>query len=170
MNKPSQTPREQCNTSGTKKNDVEPTIEVDNLNPFDVLNSVENDVDLGTNDGNSDLASKKTNSRKVTLVDDEGKPLENVDSSDDHDSEDEVEYYVNGDNDFDLYDDDMYEDQDIPDKIQDICDNLDIKVRGCKKKYLFLFLLQCSYFVYIPLKKLFCLCNGRKCETHLNPL
>ncbi|GKE88492.1 hypothetical protein Tco_1565967, partial [Tanacetum coccineum] len=44
------------------------------------------------------------------------------------------ESYVNGDYDFDPYDDDMYEGQDIPDKIQDICDNLDIKVRGRKKK------------------------------------
>ncbi|GKA62889.1 retrovirus-related pol polyprotein from transposon TNT 1-94 [Tanacetum coccineum] len=99
---------------------------------------------------------------KVTLVDDEGKPLTKVDSSGDHDSEDEVasvdndmtnflaskkvdygtnslleqwkESYLNGDYDFDPYDDDMYGGQDIPDKIQDICDNLDIKVRGRKKK------------------------------------
>ncbi|GJS48007.1 copia protein [Tanacetum coccineum] len=34
----------------------------------------------------------------------------------------------------DPYDDDIYEGQDIPDKIQDICDNLDIKVRGRKKR------------------------------------
>ncbi|GJU35439.1 hypothetical protein Tco_1183793 [Tanacetum coccineum] len=40
MKKPSQTPR-----------DAELTIEVSNTNPFDVLNSVENDVDLGTNGG-----------------------------------------------------------------------------------------------------------------------
>ncbi|GKF59734.1 hypothetical protein Tco_0176520, partial [Tanacetum coccineum] len=40
------------------------------------------------------------------------------------------ESYVNGDYDFDPYDDDMYEDQDIPDKIQDICDNFDITLRG----------------------------------------
>ncbi|GKE70000.1 RNA-directed DNA polymerase, eukaryota [Tanacetum coccineum] len=128
--------------SGNKKKDVEPTIEVSNSNPFDVLNSVENDVDLGTNGGTSNLASKKANSsgsssRNVTLVDDEGKPLTKVDSSGDHDSEDEVasvdndmanflaskkdgygtnslleqwkESYVNGDYDFDPYDDDMYE-------------------------------------------------------------
>ncbi|GJV42091.1 hypothetical protein Tco_1420531 [Tanacetum coccineum] len=139
---------------------------VSNSNPFDVLNSVENDVDLGTNGETSNLASKKTNSSgslfwnvesssisttplvekidkierliidgKVTLVDDKGKPLTKVDSSGDHDSEDEVasvdndmanflaskkvgygtnslleqwkESYVNGDYDFDPYDDDM---------------------------------------------------------------
>ncbi|GKB67652.1 hypothetical protein Tco_0929064 [Tanacetum coccineum] len=69
------------NTSGNKKKYAEPTIEVSNSNPFDVLNSVENNVDLGTNGGTSN---------PVTLVDDEGKPLTKVDSSGDHDSEDEV--------------------------------------------------------------------------------
>ncbi|GJU58812.1 hypothetical protein Tco_1236578 [Tanacetum coccineum] len=181
------------NTSGNQKKDAEPTIEVSNSNQLDVLNSVENDVDLGTNDGTSNLASKKTNSSgssfwnvessststtpiveninrierliidvKVTLMDDEGKPLAKVDSSGDYDSEDKVasvdnemanflaskkvgygtnslleqwkETYGNDDYDFDPYDDDMYEGQDIPDKIQSICDNLDIKVRGRKKK------------------------------------
>ncbi|GKB31579.1 hypothetical protein Tco_0870980 [Tanacetum coccineum] len=37
------------NTSRNKKKDVEPTKKVSNSNAFDVLNSVENDVDLGTN-------------------------------------------------------------------------------------------------------------------------
>ncbi|GJV47863.1 hypothetical protein Tco_1438075 [Tanacetum coccineum] len=66
---------------------------------------------------------------KVTLLDDASKPLAKVDSSGDHDSEDE-ETYENDDYDFHPYDDDMYEGQDIPDKIQATCDNLDIKVRG----------------------------------------
>ncbi|GJY55847.1 hypothetical protein Tco_0454962 [Tanacetum coccineum] len=98
----------------------------------------------------------------ATFVDDEGKPLTKVDSSDDHDSDDEVasvdndmsnflaskdvgyginslleqwnESYENEEYDYDPYDDDIYEGQDIPDKIQDICDNLDIKVRCRKKK------------------------------------
>ncbi|GKA96438.1 hypothetical protein Tco_0818533 [Tanacetum coccineum] len=42
--------------------------------------------------------------------------------------------YKNGDYDEDPYDDDMYEGQGIPNKIQDICNNLDIRVRGRKKK------------------------------------
>ncbi|GJS06881.1 hypothetical protein Tco_0363677 [Tanacetum coccineum] len=99
---------------------------------------------------------------KVTLLDDASKPLAKVDSSGDHDSEDEVasvdnemtnflayekvgygtnslleqwkETYENDEYDFDPYDDDMYQGQDIRDKIQAICDNLDIKVRGRKKK------------------------------------
>ncbi|GJV83329.1 hypothetical protein Tco_1523227 [Tanacetum coccineum] len=98
---------------------------------------------------------------KVTLVDDEGKPLEKVFSSGDYDSEDEVasvdhemasffakkdrygtqslleqwkESYENGDFEYDPYDDDMYEGQELPDKLQAICDNLDIKVMGRNKK------------------------------------
>ncbi|GJS29083.1 hypothetical protein Tco_0489703 [Tanacetum coccineum] len=51
-----------ANTSGNKKNDVEPTKKVSNSNPFDVLNSVENDVDLGTNGRTSNLVSKEPNS------------------------------------------------------------------------------------------------------------
>ncbi|GKC68034.1 hypothetical protein Tco_1100632 [Tanacetum coccineum] len=35
---------------------------------------------------------------------------------------------------YDSYDDDMYEGQEIPENIQTICDNFDIKVRGRKKK------------------------------------
>ncbi|GKF43189.1 hypothetical protein Tco_0129741 [Tanacetum coccineum] len=54
---------------------------------------------------------------KVTLVDDEGKPLEKVDSSGDHDSEDEKDTYENVDYDYDPYDDDMYEGQELPDKL-----------------------------------------------------
>nr|GEW72365.1 hypothetical protein [Tanacetum cinerariifolium] len=92
----------------------------------------------------------------ATLVDDDDKLLTMVVSSSDHDSEDEVasvdndmanflaskdvgygtnslleqwkESYGGGEYDYDPYDDDIYEGQDIPDKIKDICDNLDIKV------------------------------------------
>ncbi|GJW05326.1 hypothetical protein Tco_1564182 [Tanacetum coccineum] len=71
------------NTSENKKNDVEHTKKVSNSNPFDVLNSVDNDVDLGTNEGTSNLVSKEPNSSGssfwnvessstiATLVDDE---------------------------------------------------------------------------------------------------
>nr|GEY98186.1 hypothetical protein CTI12_AA498410 [Tanacetum cinerariifolium] len=50
------------NTSGNKKKDVESTKEVSNSNLFDVLNSVKNDVDLGTNWETSNLASKEASS------------------------------------------------------------------------------------------------------------
>ncbi|GJU59709.1 hypothetical protein Tco_1237475 [Tanacetum coccineum] len=115
MKKPSQTPR------GVPVGPKVGFKPVSNSNPFDVLNLVENDVDLGTNGGTPNLISIKTNSSgflsgnmessstsntpivakfdkierliiegKVTLVDDEGKPLKKVDSSGDHDSEDEI--------------------------------------------------------------------------------
>ncbi|GJZ14512.1 hypothetical protein Tco_0550189 [Tanacetum coccineum] len=42
--------------------------------------------------------------------------------------------YGNGDYDDDPYDDDMYEGQDRSQELQAICDNLDIRVRGRKKK------------------------------------
>ncbi|GKB20840.1 hypothetical protein Tco_0854763 [Tanacetum coccineum] len=98
---------------------------------------------------------------KVTLVYDEGKPLEKVESLGDYGSEDEFalfdnemarffarkdgygtnslleqwkESYENDDYDYDPYDDDMYEGQEFPDKIKSICDNLDIKVKGRRKK------------------------------------
>ncbi|GJY17491.1 hypothetical protein Tco_0388982 [Tanacetum coccineum] len=42
--------------------------------------------------------------------------------------------YGDADYDYDPYGDDMYEGHEIPDKIQSICDNFIIEVRGCKKK------------------------------------
>ncbi|GJU98072.1 hypothetical protein Tco_1327343 [Tanacetum coccineum] len=143
--------------------DAEPTKKVSKSNSFDVLNSVENDVDLGTNGETSNLTNKKTNSNGSSFWNAESSStMKRVDSSGDHDSDDEVasvdndmanflaskdvgygtnslleqwkESNGNGEYDYDPYDDDMYEVQDIPDKIQDICDNLDIKVRCRKKK------------------------------------
>ncbi|GJU11144.1 hypothetical protein Tco_1133540 [Tanacetum coccineum] len=149
-----------ANISGNKKKGVEPTKEVSTSNSFDVLNSVDNYGELGTNGGTSNLDSNRANSSgssfwnvetsststtpiidkigkieklimdgKVTLVDDDGIPLKKLiirvimirDSIE------------NGDYDEDPYDDDMYEGHDIPNKIQDICDNLDIRVRGLAK-------------------------------------
>ncbi|GKB84247.1 hypothetical protein Tco_0956519 [Tanacetum coccineum] len=98
---------------------------------------------------------------KVTLVDDDGKPLEKVASSCDYDSEDEVasvdndmvkflakkdgygtqslleqwmKSYKNGDYGYDPYDDDMYEGRDISEELHAICDKLDITIRGRRNK------------------------------------
>ncbi|GJY83695.1 putative reverse transcriptase domain-containing protein [Tanacetum coccineum] len=128
-----------ANTSRNKKKNMKPTKEVSKLNPFDVLTSVENDVNLGINEGTANLASQEANSSKSLFWN--GKPLENVSYSGDYDSEDEValvhnemtsflakkdgygtqslleqwkESYENGDYEYDPYDDDMYEGQDIP--------------------------------------------------------
>ncbi|GJX38655.1 heat shock 70 kDa protein 16 [Tanacetum coccineum] len=143
---------------------IEPTKAVSMSNPFDVLTSVKNDVELGANGGTSNLASQEANSSgssfwnvdssspsttpiiekidkiekliidgKVTVVDDEGKPLEKVVSSGDYDTEDESlleqwkKSYKNDDYEYDPYDDDVYEG---PDKLQAFCDNLDILKLG----------------------------------------
>ncbi|GKD47305.1 hypothetical protein Tco_1271950 [Tanacetum coccineum] len=99
---------------------------------------------------------------QAILVDEAGNPLKKIEYPSDYDSEDEVasvdndmahsmaservgfgtqslleqwrDSYGNGDYDKDPYDDDMYEGQDLPQEIQAICDNLDIRVRGRKKK------------------------------------
>ncbi|GJX77152.1 nucleotide-diphospho-sugar transferase [Tanacetum coccineum] len=55
VKKPSQTSR------GVLKG-VEPTIEVSNSNPFDVLNSVDNDVEFGTNGGTTNLVNNEATS------------------------------------------------------------------------------------------------------------
>nr|GEY58181.1 hypothetical protein [Tanacetum cinerariifolium] len=44
-------------SSDNKKKGVEPNIEVSNANPFEVLNSVDNDVELGTNEGTTNLVN-----------------------------------------------------------------------------------------------------------------
>ncbi|GJS76916.1 zinc finger, CCHC-type containing protein [Tanacetum coccineum] len=62
--------KDNVNISGNKKKDVESTKEVNNLNPFEF--------------------EKLIIDGKVTLMDDEGKPLKKIDYSGDHDSEDEV--------------------------------------------------------------------------------
>ncbi|GJY40837.1 zinc finger, CCHC-type containing protein [Tanacetum coccineum] len=95
---------------------------------------------------------------KCVFVDDDGKPLKKVDYSGVQGSKDEVEIVDNemtsflsskssgvgydtkslleqwretyGNNDYDPYDDDMYESYEIPDNIQSICDNLNIKRRN----------------------------------------
>ncbi|GJU14098.1 hypothetical protein Tco_1136494 [Tanacetum coccineum] len=124
-----------ANTSGNNKKDVEPTKEVSNSNPFVVLNLVLNDED----NINTTLIVEKIGKLEQliidgigTLFDDDGKPLKRVDYPDDHDSDDEV---CSIDNDMDRS---MAtktigfgtQSQDLPDKLQDICNNLDIRVRG----------------------------------------
>nr|GEW24564.1 hypothetical protein [Tanacetum cinerariifolium] len=46
-------------SSGNKKKGVEPTIEVSNSNSFDALNSVDNDVEFGTNGGTTNLGNSE---------------------------------------------------------------------------------------------------------------
>ncbi|GKD95053.1 hypothetical protein Tco_1374890, partial [Tanacetum coccineum] len=67
---------------------------------------------------------------KVTLLNDEGKPLKKDGYSTQSLLEQLKESYENDEYKYDLYEDDMYEGYEIPNKIQAICDYLDIKVRG----------------------------------------
>ncbi|GKA04460.1 hypothetical protein Tco_0683580 [Tanacetum coccineum] len=62
-----------ASSSGNKKKGVEPTIEVSNSNPFDVLNSVDNDVEFGTNGGTTNLVNNGATSS--------GSSFMNVDNS-----------------------------------------------------------------------------------------
>nr|GEV27138.1 hypothetical protein [Tanacetum cinerariifolium] len=100
-------------------------------------------------------------SGQAIIVDKDGNPLKMVEFLGEYDSEDDVasidndmapfmafkrgfgtqslleqwrDLYGNGDYDDDLYDDDMYESQDLSHELQAVCDNLDIRVRGRKKK------------------------------------
>ncbi|GKD66044.1 hypothetical protein Tco_1308152 [Tanacetum coccineum] len=91
-----------ANTStGKKKQDKVSRKEINNSNPFDAINSVENDDDFGTNGGNSKSAGKGANSGiqvidgKLTFVDNDDKPLAKVVSMVNEDSNSEVEDVVN---------------------------------------------------------------------------
>ncbi|GKC53584.1 putative reverse transcriptase domain-containing protein, partial [Tanacetum coccineum] len=145
------------NTSGKKKKDVEA-----NSSGSSFWNTESSSISTTPIVEKIDKLEKLIIDRKIKLVDDEGKPLKKVDYPGDHDSEDEVapvdnemesflgskrvgygnnslleqwrDTYENADYEYDPYDDDMYEGQDIPDNMQSISDNLDIKLRGHKKK------------------------------------
>ncbi|GKD55024.1 hypothetical protein Tco_1288411, partial [Tanacetum coccineum] len=94
----------------------------DIANWFDVSNLVENDDDLGTDGGNSKSARK-------------GKPLYKVDSMVIANSNSEVEEVeTKVEDDYNPYDDDLYDGYDMPDNLQAFCDDLDIKVCGRKKE------------------------------------
>ncbi|GKC17735.1 hypothetical protein Tco_1014517, partial [Tanacetum coccineum] len=73
---------------------------------------------------------------KLMFVDDDGNPLAPTGNVD---SESEVEHVrtmggtKRGD-DYDMYDDDLYESHDMTNHLQAICDDLDITVRSRKKK------------------------------------
>ncbi|GKE07621.1 ARID DNA-binding domain-containing protein [Tanacetum coccineum] len=57
-----------ASSSGNKKKCVEPTIEVSNSNPFDVLNSVDNDVEFGTNGRTTNLVNNEATSSKSSFM------------------------------------------------------------------------------------------------------
>nr|GEV18224.1 hypothetical protein [Tanacetum cinerariifolium] len=113
-----------ANTSRSKKNDVEPTKQISNLNPFDKLwlkmmwilvdypvdHDSEDEVASVDNDMARYMASEKVGFCTNSLL------------------EQWRDTYENDEYDYDPYIDDMYDGKKITDKIQAICDNLDIKV------------------------------------------
>ncbi|GJW60270.1 cytokinin dehydrogenase 3-like protein [Tanacetum coccineum] len=152
---------------------VEPAIEVSNSNPFNVLNSVNNDGEFGTNGRTNNLVNNKATSSGSSfmnidndeeLLDNDGNPLVPTGIVE---SDSEVElvfdetanlriptsgkdgsdkgYGTNSlleqwrdsypkNDDYDPYNDDMYENHDLSKHLQSICDDLDITVCGMKKK------------------------------------
>nr|GEW06464.1 reverse transcriptase domain-containing protein [Tanacetum cinerariifolium] len=153
--KPSQTSR---------GNGVVSTVEVSNSKPFDALNLVDNDGEFGTNGGTTNLVNNEANLSKLRLLDNNGNPLvptgivesdskvdvvfdetanlristSGKDRSDKgYDTNSLLEQlrdsYPDND-DYDPYDDDMYENHDLSEHLQSVCDDLDIMVCGRKKK------------------------------------
>ncbi|GJV93214.1 nucleotide-diphospho-sugar transferase [Tanacetum coccineum] len=165
------TKKPNASSSGNMKKCVEPIIEVSNSNTFDVLNSVDNDVEFGTNGGTTNLVNSEAISSGSSFmkIDNNGEFASNtpivptgiVES----DSEVEVVFdetanlristsgkdgsdkgygtnslleqwrdsYPDND-DYEPYDDDMYENHDLFEHMQSICDDIDITVHGRKKK------------------------------------
>ncbi|GJW71885.1 hypothetical protein Tco_0128802 [Tanacetum coccineum] len=148
--------------SSNKKKVVEPTIEVSNSNPFEFLNSVDNDVKLGTGAGTTNLVNNEATSSgssfmnirnsststtpildkitkfeelltsgKATLVDEAGNLLKKAEFLDNYDSEDEI---ASVDNDMARFMASERVGRDLSQELQAICDNLDIRVQGRKKK------------------------------------
>ncbi|GJZ33198.1 hypothetical protein Tco_0578634 [Tanacetum coccineum] len=143
--------------SENKKNNVDPTKKPrDNSSGYSFWNVNSSSPSTTLIIEKIDKIEKLIIDGKVTLVDDEGKPLEKVDYLGNYDSEDEVasvdnemasffakkdgygtqslleqwkESYKNDDSEYDPYDYDMYESQEILEKLQAFCDNLDIRVR-----------------------------------------
>ncbi|GJU21321.1 hypothetical protein Tco_1154663 [Tanacetum coccineum] len=125
-----------ASSSGNKKKGVKPTIEVSNSNPFDVLNSVDNDVEFGTNEETTNLVNNGATSSGSSFMNVDnrsaaGNPLKKVKFLGEYDSEDEV---ASIDNDMARSMTSKRVGQDLSHELQAIYNNLDIRVRGRKKK------------------------------------
>nr|GEX94931.1 hypothetical protein [Tanacetum cinerariifolium] len=57
-----------ASSSGNKNKSVEPTIEVSNSNPFDVCNSIDNDVEFSTNRGTTNLVNNVATSSGSSFI------------------------------------------------------------------------------------------------------
>nr|GEW29731.1 hypothetical protein [Tanacetum cinerariifolium] len=118
-----------ASSSGNKKKGVESNIEVSNSNPFDVLNLVDNDVEFGTNRETTNLVNNRATSSVSSFM--------NVDNSSSGttiiDKIEKFKIYLLVDKLF-LWTKLHLKGNDLSHELQAICDNLDIRVRGRKKK------------------------------------
>ncbi|GJY93808.1 hypothetical protein Tco_0509590 [Tanacetum coccineum] len=105
-----------ASTSGKKNQGGSSRQEVSNLNPFDALNLVENDDDLGTNGGNS-----KVTDLAFFLL------LTGLHRCSDSESDVEVAYDETT-QDYDIYD--TYDIEGLSKKDLALCDMMDINLRG----------------------------------------
>nr|GEV98008.1 reverse transcriptase domain-containing protein [Tanacetum cinerariifolium] len=69
------TKKPNASSSGNKKNGVVPIIEVSNSNPFDALNSVDNDREFGTDGWTTNLVNNEATSSRLRLLDNDRNPL-----------------------------------------------------------------------------------------------
>nr|GEX10038.1 hypothetical protein [Tanacetum cinerariifolium] len=127
------TKKHNTSSSGNKKKGVEPTIKVSNSNPFDVLNSVNNDVEFSTNGGTSNLGNNEATPS--------GSSFMNIDNDVELAGNTSIGYGTNtlleqwrdsypDNDDYDPYDDDMYENHDLSEHLHSICNDLDITPKG----------------------------------------
>ncbi|GKA70021.1 hypothetical protein Tco_0776085, partial [Tanacetum coccineum] len=158
VKKPSQTSR---GVPVGPKIGVEPTIEGSNSNPFEVLNSIDNDVEFGTNEGTNNLVNNGATSTgssfmnidnssiSITPIIDKIRKFEElltsgqaifVDKAGNHLKKVEFPGEYDNEDEVASVDNDMTRSmaservgQDLSQDLQAICDNLDIRVRGRKK-------------------------------------
>ncbi|GJX57242.1 hypothetical protein Tco_0287139 [Tanacetum coccineum] len=113
-----------CQHLWKKKNDSESTKEVSQSNPFEVLNLVDNDVDLGIMDSVSEVEVVFDKSAKDRS--DKGYGTNSL-------LEQWRDSYPDND-DYDPCNDNMYENHDMSKHLQSICDDLNITARDRRKK------------------------------------
>ncbi|GJT77079.1 retrotransposon protein, putative, ty1-copia subclass [Tanacetum coccineum] len=113
--------------SSNKKKGVAHTNEVSNSNSFDVLNSVDNDMKFDTNRGTTNLVNNRDNSSGSSFMNVENTSTSNTPIIDKIRKFEDL--LIDGQA---IFVDEAG--QDLPQEIQAICDNLDIRVRGRKKK------------------------------------
>nr|GEU50456.1 hypothetical protein [Tanacetum cinerariifolium] len=155
------TKKPNASSSGNKKNGVVPTVEVSNSNLFDALNSVDNDGEFGTKWGTTNLVNNEAtlSGSSFMNIDNDGEFASNTLIGE---KIDKIERQI-GEGKLRLLDNDgnslvptsiVESDSEVDavfdetanlristsgkmEVIKSICDDLDITVRGRKKKYIF---------------------------------